>query len=94
MRFFRLFHQMMYRNTFRRNLFVMGIGLLMAFVNSVYSIETKIAFSSTRDSNTEIYVMKSDGTKPVRLTTNNQTAPAYDETPSWSPDGERIVFQA
>ena len=48
----------------------------------------KIVFSSTRDGDSEIYVMESDGSKQVRLTID----PARDYDPSWSPDGERIAF--
>ena len=48
----------------------------------------KIAFSSTRDGDSEIYVMDRDGSNQVRLTND----PARDYDPSWSPDGERIVF--
>ncbi len=47
-----------------------------------------IAFTSTRDENSEIYVMDSDGRNHTRLTIN----PARDYDPSWSPDGERIAF--
>ena len=36
----------------------------------------------------EIYVMRSDGSEPRRLT--NDRVP--DSTPDWSPDGERIAF--
>lgn len=48
----------------------------------------KIAFSSKRDGNPEIYLMETDGTNQTRLTNN----PAYDDQPSWSPDGSRIAF--
>ena len=48
----------------------------------------KIAFSSTRDGDSEIYVMDSDGSNQVRLTND----PARDYDPSWSLDGERIAF--
>ena len=47
-----------------------------------------IAFSSNRDGNFEIYVMKADGSQQTRLTNN----PAFENRPSWSPDGERIAF--
>jgi len=50
----------------------------------------KIAFASRRDGNYEIYVMNADGSEPKRLTNN----PAHDEDPSWSPDGEKIVFSS
>ena len=48
----------------------------------------KIAFSSNRDGNWEIYVMNADGTNQTRLT--NDAGP--DDYPSWSPDGTRIAF--
>jgi dipeptidyl aminopeptidase/acylaminoacyl peptidase len=56
---------------------------------------TKLAFTSSRDlpnvnSNTsfEIYVMNADGSNPTRLTNNL----AIDVQPSWSPDGQKILF--
>ncbi len=50
----------------------------------------KIAFSSDRDGNFEIYVMNADGSNPVRLTNH----PAGDFEPSFSPDGSKIVFSS
>ena len=50
--------------------------------------QAKIAFSSTRDGNSEIYVMDSDGGNQIRLTHD----PAMDSDPAWSPDGNRIAF--
>jgi hypothetical protein len=41
--------------------------------------QTKIVFESYRDGNTEIYVMKADGSEQKRLTNN----PADDWKPSW-----------
>jgi len=51
----------------------------------------KIAFSSNRDGNTEIYVMNQDGSNVVRLT---NTANATERGPRWSPDGTKIVFES
>ena len=48
----------------------------------------KIAFTSFRDGNGEIYVMNADGTGQARLTSN----PAYDGEPAWSPNGSKIAF--
>jgi dipeptidyl aminopeptidase/acylaminoacyl peptidase len=50
----------------------------------------KIAFASDRDGQYAIYVMDSDGSNPTRLTNEPGMADFY---PSWSPDGERLVFQ-
>lgn len=48
----------------------------------------RIAFVSDRDGNQEIYVMQPDGSDQTRLTDN----PADDYGPTWSPDGDRLVF--
>jgi VCBS repeat-containing protein len=48
----------------------------------------KVAFSSSRDGNAEIYVMNADGTNPTRLTNNAAT----DVDPTFSPDGSKIAF--
>jgi Tol biopolymer transport system component len=53
---------------------------------------TRIAFTSYRDGDTEIYVMGatglSAGQRPVRLTNNA----VNDTDPVWSPDGQTIAF--
>ena len=48
----------------------------------------RIAFTSSRDFNSEIYVMDADGGAPRNLTLHE----AWDEGPAWSPDGQRIAF--
>jgi TolB protein len=49
----------------------------------------RIAFSSDRDGNAEIYVMNADGSAPLRLTTND----APERRPAWSPQDDRITFE-
>jgi redox-regulated HSP33 family molecular chaperone len=65
---------------------------LMAFFLSLLvatnaSAAGKIAFTSNRDGNIEIYVMNADGSGQTRLTTNA----ASDRFPAWSPDGLKIA---
>ena len=50
--------------------------------------DTKLAFSSGRDGNNEIYSMNADGTNPTNLTNNL----ASDSAPSWSSDGTKLAF--
>jgi len=49
-----------------------------------------IAFGTWRDGNAEVYTMDVDGTHLRNLTND----PAYDDAPSWSPDGSRIAFDS
>lgn len=49
---------------------------------------SRIAFTSWRDGNAEIYIMNANGSGVVRLTRND----ALDMEPAWSPDGSTIAF--
>lgn len=51
---------------------------------------TRIAFSSDRTGDIEIYVRTLASSEDLRLT----TAPGRDAHPSWSPDGRQIAFQS
>src|SRR5204863_5095230 len=48
----------------------------------------KLAFTSVRDGNWEIYVMNADGSGQTRLTNNAAT----DDVSAWSPGGAKIAF--
>ena len=48
----------------------------------------RIAFSSDRDGDAEIYMMNADGTSLVRLTESK----GVDYPSSWSPDGRKLAF--
>jgi Tol biopolymer transport system component len=50
----------------------------------------KIAFTSTRDGNVEIYTMNADGSSQARLT----NATGNDASPAFSSDGSRIAFES
>ncbi|MDE0300610.1 MAG: DPP IV N-terminal domain-containing protein [Candidatus Poribacteria bacterium] len=68
---------------------IVSVFIQMNMAESGYAAgRPKIAFSSTRDGDSEIYVMDIDGGNHARLTIN----PARDYDPSWSPDGGRIAF--
>ena len=68
---------------------VMSLLIQMHIATDGYaSRRTKIAFTSMRDDNIDIYVMDGDGGNRRRVTVN----PARDESPAWSPDGKKIAF--
>ncbi len=66
-----------------------GIDFVMVrYQGGPFRVNGKIAFTSDRDGNMEIYVMNNDGTHQVRLTNNTD----LDCLPTYSPDGRKIVF--
>jgi Tol biopolymer transport system component len=59
--------------------------------NAQYSPDgSRVAFSSDRSGNTEIWVCNDDGANPVQLTSLG----THSGTPRWFPDGRRIVFDS
>jgi len=67
-------------------LIIIFLGLLI--FPTVAVVNGKIAFTSYRDGNGEIYLMNPDGSGQTRLTTNI----ADDVYPARSPNGTKIAF--
>ncbi len=65
-------------------------GLMTIQIQSAPTLRTngKIAFTSDRDGNAEIYLMNADGTGQTRLTNNSVS----DDYPTWSPNGTKLAF--
>lgn len=55
---------------------------------TAWAAEGKVAFTSDRDGNPEIYLMDADGGNVLRLTNNK----AYDDQPSLAPEGDLVAF--
>ena len=64
----------------KNGLYFLVTGLLFASLNPVRAVGDTIAFSSGEN----IYTMNTDGTNLIKLTRGS--------SPSWSPDGKKIVF--
>jgi len=84
-------------NSFRQIamvLFIM-VSLLVAMFPAALvaadgpAINGKIAFSTNRDGNWEVYTMNPDGSNQTNVSNN----PARDDYPCWSPDGTKIAFE-
>jgi TolB protein len=66
------------------------LGLLGKEGHETARTPLQLAVSGRIDGNTDIYLLNTDGSDPVRLTTH----PESDSSPVWSPDGTRIAFQS
>ena len=80
------------KNRFARDS-LLGITFFMVCLNGPVSADQsdeRIIFHSDRDGNSEIYCIELPVIEETRLTFND----SYDGFPSWSPDGQLIVFQS
>ena len=64
------------------------VALVLTLLMVCVGAQARIAFTSRRDGNSEIYVMDADGKNQRNLANNRDD----DWWPSWPPDGKRIVF--
>src|SRR5687768_14991769 len=67
---------------------LLGVAVATPIGGALSATDGKIVFTSERDGNAEIYVVKPDGSGSTRLTRNK----AGDASASWSPDRTRIAF--
>lgn len=70
--------------------FTLSLALIITTLYPVCAGDEKIAFSSNRKGNWDIYVMNPDGSNQVRLTNNR----GVDVSPVWSPTSEQILFSS
>lgn len=71
---------------------ILTLGLNITQVRTVFASPAteKIAFTSTRDGNSEVYIMNPDGSQQQNLTWHS----ARDLAPVWSPTGQHIAFNS
>ena len=73
-----------------RSITVPSGGTVAVEFNVTCNASLQLALAMTVNSNTDVYLMKTNGTGLTRLT----TAAGFDDSPAWSPDGTRIAFQS
>lgn len=82
--------------SFKKNLIlliILGICLITGLNQVIYCEEadyknTKIAFNSYLDGDSDIYLINSDGTGLIKITDDQSN----NFLPAWSPDGKKIVY--
>lgn len=81
-------HFYVYGNLYSWVLILLSLGVSGIFADAPKT--AKIAFTSTRDGNAEIYLMNPDGSEQVNLTQSR----SHETQPAWSPTGEHILFSS
>ena len=79
------------KNSMKLISYALGVLLALGILSTTFAkvpVTAKIAFTSNRDGNSEIYIMNPDGSDQTNLTQHN----AVDYSPVWSPTGEQILF--
>ena len=67
----------------------LALGLVSSAGATPPGANGRIAFSSTRDGNPELYSIAPDGSSEQRLTWTSAT----EQQPAWSPDGTKIAYE-
>ncbi|HEX6126277.1 MAG TPA: DUF5050 domain-containing protein [Pyrinomonadaceae bacterium] len=67
---------------------ILWLATLLVFIPLASYAQERIAFQTSRDGNTEIYVMDADGSNQTRLTYSESD----DADPAFSPDGTKIAY--
>ena len=78
------------RHNLARMILAIVVALSLTPLMVAVDAQAQIAFVSDRTGNFEIYAMGINGKNQRRLTKNR----GDDWSPSWSPDGKRIVFSS
>ena len=71
-------------------LLTLALCLFLAWASLAQTADTRIAFVSFRSGNGEIHLMNPDGKRVRQLTKH----PKFDGRPTWSPDGQKIIFMS
>ena len=69
---------------------IVMLGLVLMSARPAQSLDSMIAFASNRDGKLDIFIMKANGSQQRNLT---KSPILVDNSPFWSPDGRKIVFE-
>ncbi len=78
------------RHNLAHSILAITVTVMLTLLIVSVEVQARIAFTSNRDGNYEIYIMDINGGNQQNLSNNRHA----DINPSWSPDGKRIVFMS